>query len=334
MPNPTTVVLIGLLVLVGLVILGLIAFVWNFKRRAERLAPPRGAFTRISTGRLHYLDCGSGPAIVLIHTLDGNLGHFDLGVIDELAKNFRVIAVDRPGSGYSDRPTHAGANIRTQGRQMIELIEKLEIDNPLIVGHGIGGSIALALAVERPDLICGLALLSPVSLPIDPDDEVDAFSDYQIGTNASRWIQAWTTAVPHRIRHPGNIEDRVFGPDIMPPEFLIKGGAILSLRPNAFFNASRDYMALFEDLPGLSRDYKRLAVPVRILFGSEDRLLNPDHHGTTLVTRYPQMALKMVEGGHMLPLTHPEDCVAFIRDSAAALKDRRFISRASPEVYR
>ena len=112
------------------------------------------------------------------------------------------------------------------------------------------------------------------------------------------------------------------------------GRAILSLRPNAFFNASRDYMALFEDLPGLSRDYKRLAVPVRILFGSEDRLLNPDHHGTTLVTRYPQMALKMVEGGHMLPLTHPEDCVAFIRESAAALKDRRFISRASPEVYR
>ncbi|WP_375173309.1 alpha/beta fold hydrolase [Pseudooceanicola sp.] len=322
-------ILIGLYVLMTL---GYVAFSWWWKQKAERMVPPRGAFTSISTGRLHYVDCGSGPAILLVHGLGGNLAHFDCGLIDDLAKDFRVVAIDRPGSGYSERPADAAANIRSQARQVAEVIEKLEIDNPLVVGHSLGGAISLALALEKPQLVRGLALLAPLSLPIK--EAAGVFDAYRIGSDVYRRILSWTTAVPHMIRHPGPVETEIFGPDGIPPEFPVRGGGLLSLRPDAFYNASRDFQASEEDLVGMSRDYSKLAVPVRVLFGKEDRILDPSHHGELLVRRYPQIGLKLIEGGHMLPLTRVADSAAFIRKAYEAMKDRKFISRASPEVYR
>ncbi|WP_136635254.1 alpha/beta fold hydrolase [Pseudooceanicola onchidii] len=325
--------IIALLVaLYALMILGYVGYSWRQKRRSEKLVPPRGAFTTISTGRLHYLDCGTGPAILMIHGLGGNLGHFDCGLIDDLARDFRVVAIDRPGSGYSERPSDAPANVRAQARQVAEVIEKLEIDNPLVVGHSLGGAIGLALALEKPELVRGLALLAPLSLP--PKDTAPVLDDYRIGSDLYRRILAWTTAVPHMVRHPEPVREEIFGPDDIPPEFAVQGGGLLALRPGAFYNASRDFQASEEDLAGMTRDYSRLAVPVRVLFGKDDRLLNPEHHGELLVRRYPQIGLKLIEGGHMLPLTRTEDSGAFIRNAYEAMKDRKFISRASPEVYR
>lgn len=325
-------IILLLLFLYALLILGYVAYSWRQKTKVERMVPPRGAFTSISTGRLHYVDCGTGPAIFLIHGLGGNLGHFDCGLIDDLAKDFRVVAFDRPGCGYSERASSVAANVRAQARQAAEVIEKLEIENPLVVGHSLGGAISLALALEKPELVRGLALLAPLSLPVK--DMAGVFDDYRIGSDVYRRILSWTTAVPHMIRHPEPVRQEIFGPDPIPPEYGVRGGGLLGLRPDAFYNGSRDFQAMEEDLAGMSRDYARLAVPVRVLFGKDDRVLDPEHHGELLVRRYPQIGLKLIEGGHMLPVTQVEDSAAFIRNAFDAMKDRKFISRASPEVYR
>lgn len=321
-----------LLTLIAVYVLALVAFTYYRKVWAEKRIPPRGAFTTISTGRLHYVDCGSGPAILLIHDLDGNLGHFDCGMIDNLARDHRVIAVDRPGSGYSERAASAPATIRAQARQMAELITKLEIERPVVVGHAFGGAVALALAVERPELVRGLALLSPLTLV---DEELpDIFSDYDISSSIIRTIRGWTVAVPHVLRHPEHVVEVVFGPERIPPEFLIRGGGFLSARPQNYINASRDFIEAEADMPGLIRDYSRLAVPVRILFGQDDRILNPDFHGAELATRYPQFGVKMTAGGHMLPITQADTCADFVRSASEKMQGLAAISRASPEVYR
>lgn len=322
-------ILLGLL---AVYVLGLIGFTYYQKQWSEKKIPPRGAFTTISTGRLHYVDCGSGPAILLIHDLDGNLGWYDCGMIDNLAKDHRVIAFDRPGSGYSERPRSAPANIRAQARQVAEVIKKLEIERPIVVGHAYGGAVALALAAERPELLRGLALISPLTLY---DEELpDIFSDYESSSNIMRAIRSWTVAVPHILRHPEHVLDMVFGPEKMPPEYLIRGGGFLSTRPTQFFNASRDFGAAEADIAGLMRDYARLQVPARILFGQDDRILNPEYHGSEMVTRYPQIGLRMISGGHMIPVTQPQACAEFVRDASRKMTGLETISRASPEVYR
>jgi hypothetical protein len=74
-------------------------------RRVERRNPPRGRFIEVDGVRLHYLDQGEGPPVVLLH---GNIVTAEdfaySGLLDLAAEHHRVIAFDRPGMGYSDRP--------------------------------------------------------------------------------------------------------------------------------------------------------------------------------------------------------------------------------------
>ena len=97
-------VLLGILagILLGAVALALLSawVAW----RAERAVPPCGQFIETGGARIHYLDRGQGPAIVLIHGLGGQMQNFSHALLGRLTGEFRVILVDRPGSGYRHSP--------------------------------------------------------------------------------------------------------------------------------------------------------------------------------------------------------------------------------------
>lgn len=325
-------VFLGLLSLLILCGLGLALNTLLWKRRAEQTVPPRGAFTRISTGRLHYLDVGAGPEILLIHGLGGQMGNFDCGLIDDLARDHRVIAIDRPGMGYSDRPMTHPCALADHAELMFEIMDKLEIHNPLVVGHSLGGAIAMAMAVQDAERLRGLALLAPLTLRAGTPAEV--FDGLRIRSDFLRWLTAWTVATPAALRQADAVIDQVYGPEEMPPNAPTQGGAMLTLRPSHFYNTSRDYMQSGDGLDEMSRKYAGLTVPVRLLYGTEDRILDPQIHGAKLVGRHPQMGLKLVPGGHMLPLTQPKVCAEFIREASDKMRGSLTIRRASPEVYR
>ncbi len=67
---------------------------------AERAVPPSGKFIEIAGNRIHYMEAGQGPAILFIHGLGGQLHHFRQTLFEDLSKDHRVVALDRPGSGY------------------------------------------------------------------------------------------------------------------------------------------------------------------------------------------------------------------------------------------
>ena len=80
-------------------------FVQRRSIRAERAHPPLGRFITIDGRRLHYLDEGDGPPLVLLHGLGSMVEDFVLsGLVREASKRYRVIAIDRPGYGHSARP--------------------------------------------------------------------------------------------------------------------------------------------------------------------------------------------------------------------------------------
>src|SRR4051794_5105948 len=90
-------------VVLGLVITAL--FNAAMARRAERRNPPKGTFLEVDGVRLHYLESGSGSTVVLLHGNQAMADDFAIsGVVDLLARKCPVIAFDRPGFGYSDRP--------------------------------------------------------------------------------------------------------------------------------------------------------------------------------------------------------------------------------------
>ncbi|MGR3453142.1 alpha/beta fold hydrolase [Pseudooceanicola sp.] len=316
--NAVTIALLSVVCVVALLLLGLVIYSWVKKRQAERAVPPRGAFLPVSCGKLHYLTIGSGPDVLMIHGLGGQLGNFDTGLADDLARDHRVTIIDRPGAGYSTRRPPCPTNVGAQAELIEEIIGALKLDRPLVVGHSLGGAIALAVALRGRAKIRGLALLAPLTLPVEEYSE--AFAGLAIRSDALRRFVGWTFAVPTMVRRPEPVQELIFGPEPIPDDYLVKGGGLLSLRPHHFIETSRDFVEADTDLPAMARQYANLRVPVRILYGTEDRILDHDYHGGSLVARHPQIGLELVEGaGHMLPVTRPEESAAFIRRASKAL---------------
>lgn len=282
-------------------------------RKVEAALPPRGRLVEVPGTRLHVRELGSGPALLLVHGLGGQMGHFTYGLAQRLAERYRVVVVDRPGSGYSHR--HAGgAGLRTQAGALAALIDTLGLDRPVVVGHSLGGAVALTLALEHPERVAGLALLAPLT---QPQEEVPpVFRALTIRSEAVRTAVAWTLATPGGMARGAAVLREVFGPEPVPPDFATKGGGLLSLRPSQFLAAAADLQALPGELPALSARYASLRMPVAVLFGREDRILHWQRHGGTLAATVPGAVLETVAGGHMLPVTQPDVAAAFV-DAAA-----------------
>jgi pimeloyl-ACP methyl ester carboxylesterase len=180
--------------LVGLVLAGLLLFTAWTARQVEKRLPPRGRFIDIDGARIHYLDEGTGPTLLLIHGLAGQMHNFTHSLLGKLQQDFRVVILDRPGSGYSTRPSEAMAPISAQARTISRFCQALGLERPLVVGHSLGGAIALALALNHPEQVAGLALLAPVTH--QPDHVPPPFDGIAIGSPLLRRLIAWTLATP------------------------------------------------------------------------------------------------------------------------------------------
>ncbi len=235
--------LFGLILLLALVIAGLVWFTANTARRVEAMLPPRGQFMEIDGQRIHYVDTGGNkPPVVMIHGLGGNLLHFGYAMADKLSNDFRVILVDRPGSGYSTRPDDAPATLTAQAKTIATLIRKLGLGKPLVVGHSLGGALSLAIALDHPDCVGGLTLLAPLTHAQEEVPEV--FKGIVIASPLVRKAIAWTVATPLGILRGQKLVAEVFAPEPAPADFPIRGGGILGLRPRAFYATSTDIMAV------------------------------------------------------------------------------------------
>jgi pimeloyl-ACP methyl ester carboxylesterase len=135
-------------------------------RRVERQNPPRGRFIDVDGVRLHYLEQGEGPPVVLLH---GNVVTAEdfaySGLLDLAAERHRVIAFDRPGMGYSDRPNRKLWTPGAQADLLRRAFDRLAIERAVVVGHSLGAMVAAALALDHPEAVRGLVLLSGYFYP-------------------------------------------------------------------------------------------------------------------------------------------------------------------------
>jgi pimeloyl-ACP methyl ester carboxylesterase len=309
-------VIVPLVLLLAVLVGGLVWFTASTARKVEAALPPRGRFMVIDSERMHYVDTGgSGPAVVMIHGLGGNLLHFDYALAGRLAGEFRLILVDRPGSGYSTRAAGADASLTAQAAAIAKLIGALGLTRPLVVGHSLGGAVSLALALDHPDCVGGLALLAPLT---HPQEEVSAvFRPLLVRSRLMRTLIAWTLATPLGIRRGPAALKEVFAPEAVVPGFPLRAGGLLGLRPQAFRAASSDIVEIDAVLPVYAKRYPSLNLPLGILFGKDDRLLDYQQQGESMRAPCPALDLEIIEGGHMLPMTAPDRCAALIRRVAA-----------------
>jgi pimeloyl-ACP methyl ester carboxylesterase len=308
-------VLLALLVVMALLLAACLFTAWT-ARKVDALLPPRGEFIDVAGTRLHVraFDGPAGaPAVLLIHGLGGQVAHFTFAITALLAARYRVVAADRPGNGHSGP---GDADLAAQARVLAGLIERLGLERPVVVGHSLGGAVALALALDHPQHVAGLALLAPLTHIQDTVPAV--FKALTIESKALRTLLAWTLAIPASIRNSRATLDQVFGPDPVPADFGTRGGGLLGLRPKTFLAASDDLQALPARLPQQKARYGALRVPLQVLYGRADRILDWRVHGQPLVDAVPGAGLTLIDGGHMLSVTHPQACADIIDAVARA----------------
>ncbi|MBM4192232.1 MAG: alpha/beta fold hydrolase [Gammaproteobacteria bacterium] len=291
--------------------------------KVEQAIPPCGKFLEVTGVRLHYIDQGGAPlgkpAIVMIHGLGAHLHHFKYALVDELSTDTRVIAIDRPGSGYSARKTGSVTTLTEQADAVVALLDGLRIKRALFVGHSLGGALSLTLALRHPNRVAGLALIAPLT------HHAGRFPRVFLALNArghfARRFVAMVLATPGLIIARHRVLPIVFGPETVPCDYRVRGGGLLTLRPSQYIGASEDLEAIPVVLPSLESQYETLnrsdAPPIAVLYGREDAILDYRIHGTRFAERVPLCRLEVITGGHMLPLTQPERVARFVRDVLA-----------------
>ncbi|MFM8845542.1 MAG: alpha/beta fold hydrolase [Gammaproteobacteria bacterium] len=303
---------------------------WLFTRRVatnvETRIPVAGKFADVAGARLHYVERGETRAgqlpVVMLHGLAGHLHHFNFALVDELAKDTRVIAIDRPGSGYSTRDYGKVTKLTEQADAIIALLDQLGITRAVFVGHSLGGALSLTIAIRHPTRVAGLTLIAPLTHISDRLSPV--FRGIAVKGRAARVLIAHLLATPMYIMNRQKIMPQIFGPESVPSGYATRGGGLLTLRPSQYIGASGDLGAVPEIMPGIEARYEELnrpdAPPIDLLYGREDRILDYRVQGEGFAARVPACRLTLVSGGHMLPLTQPALCAATIRATFSAAR--------------
>lgn len=308
-----------LLIAVGLSLAALaLAVAWLAARheaRAEASHPPQGQILDIGGHRVHALVMGSGPDLVLIHGASGNLRDMTFSLAPRLAERYRVIAIDRPGLGYTDRINRSGASIAQQAELLMQTARHLGAERPIVLGHSYGGAVALAWAAYYPEDLSALIAVSSPSMSwttaLDPLYRVT--SSWLGGALAVPLITAF---VPDS--RVDEAVESIFAPQPVPEGYAAHVGTGLTLR-RVSLRANADQRAsLLDEIIALQPFYAQIAVPTELVHGSADTTVGLSIHSEKLVDRIPGAVLTRLPGiGHM-PHHVAEDAVVAAIDRAAA----------------
>lgn len=268
-------------------------------RAAEAETPPAGKFVELDGIRLHYVERGDGRPVVLLHGMGALIQDFGgAGLIDRVAERYRPIAFDRPGYGYSERPRDTIWTPTAQAGLIAAALTRLGIERPIIVGHSWGTLPALALALDFPDMVAGLVLLSGYYFPtLRPDPALlGAPALPGIGPLLANTVSPLVGRAARKL-----VYRQIFAPMPVPDRFDALFPAELALRPGQLAAASGDAALLLKGAGELAGRYGEIAIPVAIVSGDGDRIVDHETQAVRLHAEITGSELVTLPGvGHMV----------------------------------
>lgn len=249
--------------------------------------------------QLNVRERGAGDrTLVFLHFFGGSSRSW-LEVIARLESDFRCIAPDLRGFGDSDAPTR-GPSVDDDADDLAALIKELNIDRFVLVGHSMGGKIALALAARQPTGLEGLVLLAPS--PPSPEPMADKERAYLLSGFGER------AAAEETLRRVTNV----------PLAPAVREQAIEDML-RASWPAWKAWLET-GSRENICDQMKRIEVPVLVVAGECDRTMTPHLLEREVVARLPDACLHVVFGAaHLLPLEAPEPVAALIKSEVARL---------------
>ena len=285
-------------------------------RNAENDNPPAGQFLEVGGVRLHYVERGSGAPLVLLHGNGSMIQDFESsGLIDLAARNYRVIVFDRPGFGHSDRPRNVVWTPAAQAELINSALERLGVSHAIVLGHSWGASVAVALALKYPRLVQGLVLASGYYYPtLRPDVVAVSAPAVPLVGDVLRYTIA---PIVSRVMWP-LLMTKIFGPRSVPEKF--EGfPKEMAVRPSQIRASAAELALMIPDAFQFRDQYANLKMPVVIVAGEEDRLVDIDTQSERLHRDVSQSRFHRVpETGHMIHQTATGVVMSAIDEAATA----------------
>ncbi len=281
---------------------------------AERRHPPTGSLIDVDGVPLHVHAEGRGRALLMIHGNGAMVQDFLSSPLHRmLVRRFRVYLVDRPGFGHSPRPDGRAFGPDDQGRLFHRLARRLGLQRPVVVGHSWGTLPALSMAIDYPGAVGALVLASGYYFPTDRlGDRMTAAPRLPILGDLVRSAVSPTLA---RVLWPSAVR-KVFAPNPVTEGFDQGFPRDLALRPSQLRAVAEDTRAM---RPGARRILARLpslAVPLVVVAGSADTIVDTARHSARLARKVPGARLHLVsDAGHMVHHVAPERVLAAIEEA-------------------
>lgn len=281
---------------------------------AERLHPPQGSFLPLAGGRLHYVERKPrGEArgtVVLIHGASSD--HADLlATLGPELSHYRVIALDRPGQGWSDRlDGRAMADPARQAAAVMQALDQVAPEPFVLVAHSLSGAMSARIALERPERLRGLVLLGGVTHPWPTGIAwyYHAASWPLVGPVFTRLI-----GIPAAELFLAAGVNEVFAPRPVTPGYAEAGEIKLLLRPASFEANAQDVAALHAFVTAQAPRYRELRVPVVAVTGDSDTIVSPILHSAAIAREAPLGRFVLLPRvGHMPHHAAPEIVVEAI----------------------
>ncbi len=288
----------------GVAIALAVAAAWAYlvarSRRAERydpweLAMPGARFHVRGVG-VHFVEAGdpAHPALILIHGLGGSYFGFR-DIIGPLSRRRHVLALDLPGHGHSDRPAAFDYALSAQASVVRELMDRLGIARADVVGHSLGGAVAMRLAIDAPGRVDHLVLMAAAVVP-----RMRAARPLAIAAVAAS--PALSGLLSHRRLRRMQLgtayHDSAHLSDAMLDDVDMRAAMRGSSRV-----LGRVTRGLMSEPPP---DPASVSQRTLILWGESDRWVRPEQ-GARLLAAIPHAELRLVpEAGHMLMEEQPK----------------------------
>ena len=284
-------------------------------KRAQRRNRPIGQFIEVDGVRLHYLERGKGNHLVLLHGNGSMIQDFEAsGLIDLAAKKYRVIVFDRPGYGYSERPRGTTWTPDCQAELLHRALKQLGIGRAIVLGHSWGASVAIALALKCPKAVSALVLASGYYYPSIRADVVA--SSLPAVPVIGDILRHTVSPLGSRLLWPLAMR-KIFDPAPVPKKFD-RFPKEMAVRPSQLRASAAESFLMIPDALAFRGRYADLRMPVVIIAGEQDRVVDTERQSGRLHRQIEQSVFHRVRGtGHMVHQTATHDVMSAIDEAAA-----------------
>jgi pimeloyl-ACP methyl ester carboxylesterase len=265
-------------------------------------------FTRSDGSRLRYFTAGSGPALVLMHTIRTQLDYFHR-VIPQLWDSYTVYALDLPGMGWSDIEPGARYEEPDLRAAVVEFVTGLDLHDVTLAGESLGGALALQASIDLKERVRRAISFNPYDYPSGLE-RGNLFARFIISSVRMPGLGPVFAALENRPLMTGVMRGGVVDNATLPGDFIVE--LLKSGRRKGYPRVAR---AVYRSLKGFQRArdrYRDVAVPVTLVYSDQDWSRPAEReHVASLLTEVERITLP--DTGHFSALERPNEMARILR---------------------